>query len=214
MFKKAINYLCDLFQRSYQDAAQPYVPHPPGQESEILSNKPTSGYQEVSDDLEIVGGTSISFGTEESIVIDDDGNAVNRRRTMSHVLGSGLLVTSLRPTIENGVHLPGVHGECHYCKQEALFLLQRGLIPIEEAERRSLCDTDSAAKCEGCRRLDLCVNHCLPFGPEGNQKNYCPDCTKVAEQKEALNTSLHFILYPILDHKRLPPGELGEDDHV
>jgi hypothetical protein len=208
MLKRISNFLKDLLRRSPRNADQPYIPRPPEQNPNCLTGQNNIFYQETNLDIETIAGTPLSFGINEKVVVDENGNAARIRQEQAHILGSGRLVSSLNPTIEQGMLRAGVGGVCYVCKQEAGALLESGLITIEEAHGRALFDTDSAAQCDGCGRRDLCVRHCRPFQrSDGAQLSLCPDCTKVARREKWIATSLNILLSPFIDEKKLPPPE-------
>ena len=214
MFKKISNFLKDLLQRSARNADRPYIPQPPDQKLGGLPGGNKTFYKETNIETERVAGSFLDFGTTEEVNIDENGNATRIRQKQGHILGSGKLVTGLNPEVKDGIQLPGVRGACYRCMPEAAELLQAGLISIEEAQRRALFDTDSAAQCDICGRRDLCIRHCRPFDKaDGTQLNLCPDCTKKAEREKWFQTALGILLSPFADQKQLPPARKGEDSN-
>lgn len=211
IFKKINNFFEDFIQQSPRNADQPYIPQPPEVGVNSDPNKNINFYQETDTDIENIAGTSINFGPTEKLVVDEKGNASRISQKQGHILGSGILVTNLNPIIKDGIDLPGVGGACSFCKQEAFLLLQANLISIEEAERRSLFDTNSAAQCGACGRRDLCIRHCRPFEKaDGIQVSLCPDCAKAAQREKWVATALNLLLSPVVDEKRLLPGNTEE----
>ena len=205
---KAIGFLKDLFYRSSFKAGQPYIPRPSDQEQDKLPGEDNIFYKETRINAENLG--PISFGSATELIVDNNGNTTQIRQRQGHILGRGRLVTSLNPTIENGMVLPGVGGGCYACKKEAALLLEAGQISIEEAYRHALFDTGSAAQCDGCGRRDLCIHHCRPFQKaDGTQLSLCPDCTRAAQREKWTAISLSILLSPFIDKKKLPPGTNG-----
>jgi len=206
--KKMLGFLKDLSNRSSFRADRPYMPRPPEQQQDRLPGEENIFYKETTIDTENVG--PISFGSATELIVDNNGNTTQIRQRQGHILGRGRLVTSLNPTTENGMVLPGVEGACYVCKKEIAPLLETGKISIEEAYRYVLFDTGSAAQCEGCGRRDCCIHHCRPFQKaDGTQLSLCPDCTKVAQREKWTAISLSILLSPFIDEKRLPPGSNG-----
>jgi len=212
MIKKVKNLLNDLFHLSPFNADKPYVVKPPEQDTATPPNNDEKFFQETSIDVQTIEGTPISFGTEEKKVVDESGNATSIIRTQGHILGTGILVTNLHPTAENGISLPGVGGVCSICKKEAAVLLEANLIDIDEAHRRSLFDTNSRGHCDECGRQDLCIRHCRPFQKDDEtQVNLCPDCSKAAQHKKWTSTALNILCLPFIDTKSLPPESKEEN---
>jgi len=211
MFQRINNFFKDFIQRSPRNADQPYIPRPLEVDVNNEPNKNINFYEEISTDIENIAGTSINFGTAEKLIVDDKGNSNHINQRQGHILGSGILVTNINPTIRDGIQLSGVGGACNYCKQEAVILLQQNFISIKEAERKSLFDTNSAAQCGACGRRDLCVRHCRPFEKaDGTQVSLCPECTKAAQREKWTSTALTILLSPIIDEKKLLPRNTEE----
>jgi len=197
-------FLEDLLKCSAVNAGQPYVPQLPEQDPDGSAGAGLKFYQEIDIHLENIAGTSLAFGTVEKHIIDGDGNVTKIHQKQGHILGSGILVTNLNPTVKDGIHLPGVAGVCHFCKQECMKLLEADAISLEEAQRRALFDTDSAARCEECGRRDLCIRHCRPFEKaDGTKLSLCPDCRKAAQREKWVAVALNALLSPIIDEKLL-----------
>jgi len=207
MFTKIRNFLRDLFDSSPFQADQPYSPAPP-HEQDIENNLPTGNYSEKNLEIEIVSGTNIAFGKTDEIAIDENNNVQHINKKQAHILGTGRLITRLEPSVKDGIPLPGVGGICGNCQNEALVMLQMGLISIQEAERRSLFDTDSGAQCQACGRKDLCIRHCRPFADiNGQAINLCPECAQAAKREKLFKTSVAILISPIVDRKQLPPSQ-------
>jgi hypothetical protein len=213
MVKKIAGFLKDLLARSPLTADRPYISQPPEQKQDGLpAGEEKSFYEETSIETGKVAGISLEFGSAEQIMVDEDGNSTRIRQAKGHILGSGRLVSSLHPTNEDGNHRPGVGGVCYACNFEAAQLLQVGLIDIQEAQRRSLFDTDSAAQCDACGRRDLCIRHCRPFDKtDGTRMSLCPGCTQKAERERNFQLALGILLSPFADQKQLPSARIGEE---
>ena len=208
MLKKISNYLKDLLSRSPLAAGTPHVPHPPEkQDPHSLQESGDPFYQETSADLETIAGTEISFGTAETTTVDQNGNATHKRRRIGHVLGDGLLVTSLQPRVEDGLQRPGVGRLCRFCLVEAIPEFEAGLISREELQLRSLVSTDSSAQCEKCNRKDVCERHCQSLERlDGSKPHLCPNCAEAAIREDQDRKSIYTLLAPWLKQKQLPPS--------
>jgi hypothetical protein len=212
MFAKISHFFKDLLSRSPLSAGTPHLPHPPEPELGTPLPDATRFYEETSSDLDMIAGTNISFGTAETTIVDQNGNATHHRRRVSHILGDGRLVTSIEPRIEDGQARPGVDGKCSLCLQKAIQDYEAGLISPEEVQRRSLFSTGSAAECQGCGRKDVCTTHCRPLKRfDGTQSRLCPDCTKAALREDSDLESSYILFGPFMDRKKLPPSNGQED---
>jgi len=215
--KKTIDFFKDLFAGSPFEADKPYIPQPPdpAEQSPDNSREHELFYGENSLNIETIEGTPITFGKEEIIIVDNQGNSKTIRKKKGHILGSSLLVTSLSPTVKDGITLPGVGGICFFCKQEAALLLEANLISLEEAHRLSLFDTSSGSQCQACGRR-LCCKHCRPFeDSNGVVVNLCPECTEAARHQKHFKKAVNLLLSPFMEEvKKLPPTETkGENSN-
>ncbi len=209
MFKTIKNFFKDIIDRSAWNADQPYRSRSPEEMSSNANIDDNGFYKEFESDIQNIAGTSINFGHISSVNIDENGNAISNRQSQGHILGSGILVSNLNPTIKDDIQLPGVGGVCHYCKQQSFLLLQENLISLEDAQRMSLFDSNSGSQCDGCGRKDLCTKHSRPYSnSDGQIISLCPDCTIAAEKSRQMSMVLNILLSPIIKtEKLLPPGE-------
>ena len=162
---------------------------------------------------DLIAGTPIDFGTSKEKRVDNNGSTFFIQRNQGHIVGSGIFVANLTPTSKDGLRYPGIGGACSFCKEEAVALFQANLIDTEEAYRRSLFDTDSAAQCAICGRRDLCIRHCRPFEiDEGSVAPLCPECTKTAQREKRFKKIITFLASPLTEQKKLPPPK-QEGDH-
>ena len=215
--RETIDFLKDLFIGSPLEADKPYIPQPPEQAEQSPDNSRENElfYSENSLDIEAIEETPITFGKEEGVIVDSQGNSKTIRKKKGHILGSSLLVTSLNPTVKDGITLPGVGGKCKNCLQEAALLLEANLISLEEAHRLSLFDTSSGSQCQACGRR-LCCKHCRPFeDSNGVVVNLCPECTEAAQRQKHFKKAVNLLLSPFMEEvKKLPPTETkGENSN-
>jgi bacterioferritin-associated ferredoxin len=215
--KKTIDFFRDLFTGSPFEADKSHIPQPPDQveQSPDNSNEDEIFYSESSLDIETIEGTPITFGKEEVVIVDSQGNSKTIRKKLGHIMGSDLLVTSLNPTVKDGITSPGVGGKCKNCLQEAALLLEANLISLEEAHRLSLFDTSSGSQCQACGRR-LCCKHCRPFEDSGGAvANLCPECTEAAQHQKRFKKAVNLLLSPFTDEvKKLPPADTkGENSN-
>lgn len=221
MFKTIINYFKNWRTRTPLEASQPYIPAPPDQQNPPSVHLPpdqqdrSSGrdllYQEIVSDEHRIEGTSITFGENSSVTLDNQQNAAEFHRKSSYILGSGRLVSHMEPSFVGDKLMPGVGGRCYFCWLEALAALQAGQLSPAEAERRSLFDTESAGHCDQCGRRDLCSRHSRPVpGPDGKPFYLCPVCAEATQRGQWMEKSLHLLLLPFI--KEEPPSQEKKED--
>lgn len=222
MFKKMIkNCFKNWRTRTPLEASQPYIPAPPDQQNsppvpsspdnQVLPSNQDLLYQEIVSDEHRIEGTSISFGENSSVTVDNQQNAAEFHRKSSYILGSGRLVSHMEPTFIGDKLMPGVGGMCYFCRLEALAAYEEGLISVQEAERRSLFDSESAGQCDQCGRRDLCSRHSRPYpGPDGKPFHLCPVCVEAAQRGQWMQKPLQLLLLPFIKEE-VPPQEKKEE---
>ena len=170
MTKKYDNFFDDILNAGDANCSEPYQSKPPAEDTTDQSS--CSSYNEVNKEFESIGGISLEFGDNEIIKFDKSSTSAHVYNSQGHILGDGILVTSIKPTNQDGIQRPGVLGACTPCKIEAAEMLRKGMIDIQEAERISLFSTQSGAQCQGCGRKDVCIRHCRPVEVDGNIVNF------------------------------------------
>ena len=210
MTRKDENFFSDILNTGNANCGEPYQSKPPAE----TTGGQSSGnvYRDLNKDFESIGGASLEFGISEIIKIhNDDAAHINNRQ--GHILGDGLLVTSLNPTNKDGIQLVGVGGACAFCKIEADEMLRNGMIDIQEAERRSLFSTASGSQCQGCGRKDVCIRHCKPVDVDGEIINLCPACLKQLDDGKWVSTALNILSSLFKEEEQQPrqllPGQQG-----
>ena len=185
-----------LLSHKVHPAHLPCIPAPPNQKS---AHNTDASYAETEADIHSIAGTSIAFGTQKTVQVDENNQAHHLLRTHSHILGSGKLVTNVEPRTVDGQTLPGVAGACRFCQAEAAQALEANLISIQEAQIKSLYDTSSAARCEICG-INTCSRHCRPFPmPDGKTHMVCTDCQQEIQKQLRRQKIVGFLLSPFLE---------------
>ncbi|MEN6384779.1 MAG: hypothetical protein ABFD79_06240 [Phycisphaerales bacterium] len=205
MNKAPNSFFDDFLNAGNSNCGEPYQPKPPAENKGAPSAD--DFYSELNKEIESIGGISLEFGNHEIKKIDANNHTIHVKVNRSHILGDGLLVSGVKPTDK----LPGIAGVCIFCKQESADMYQKGLIDLQEAERRSLFSTLSGSQCQGCLRRDVCVRHCCPVDVEGEILNLCPLCVKAIEDNKLISMAKNvlFALFQeeeIKKPKQLPPG--------
>ena len=177
----------------------PYIPAPSNQSARNTTLGTDASYAETETDIHSIAGTSIAFGTQKTVQVDENDQAHHLLQTQSHILGSGKLVTNIEPRKVDGQTLPGVAGVCRYCQAEAAQAVEANLISIQEAQIKSLYDTSSAARCEICG-INTCSRHCRPFPiPDGQAQMVCMDCQQEIQKQLRRQRVIGFLLSPFLE---------------
>ncbi len=221
MFKTIKNYFKNWFRHTPLEASQPYIPAPPDQQnpasvhpspdSQDRSSARDLLYQEMVSNEHRIGGSSIIFGENSSVIVDNQQNATEFHRKYSYILGSGRLVSHMEPSFIGDKLMPGVGGMCFFCRLEALAALQDGLLSPQEAELKSLFDSESAGQCDQCGRRDLCSRHSRPVpGPDGKPFHLCPVCVEAAQRGQWMQKPLQLLLLPFIKEE-VPPQEKKEE---
>ncbi len=183
----------------------PYIPTPSNQSAHNTTPGTDASYTETETDIHSIAGTSIAFGTQKSVQVDENDQARHLLQTQSHILGSGKLVTNIEPREVAGQALPGVAGVCRYCQAEAAQAFEANLISIQEAQIKSLYDTSSTARCEVCG-INTCSRHCRPFPmPDGQVQIVCMECQQEIQKQLRRQRVIGFLLSPFLESEN--PGE-------
>ena len=145
-----------MVKRSVKNAAHP---NPPATPATVNVDDKFGGQQtpiEFAEERDLIIGTDISLGHQDSVGYGPDGSLVRRHRNMSILCGCGHIVSQLQPVQEEGkAPLPGVMGECFYCRLELNEWVQKGLISPFEAQRQSLI-------CSNCAKITLSGKLCCP----------------------------------------------------
>jgi hypothetical protein len=120
MLQKISNFFKDLLDASPRNAHVPPTSTPP---SALPTENPErlehdQSYQEATAEIESIAGTSINFGTSDEMVTDAAGNVRYVKRKVAQIVGTGILVMHLEPTVKDGIALPGVGGRCSKCIEE------------------------------------------------------------------------------------------------
>ena len=211
MTKKYDNFYDDILNAGNANCSEPYQSKPPAENTGDQSSGDV--YRDLNKDFESIGGISLEFGNNELIKIqNNDATHINNRQ--GHILGDGLLVTSLKPINKDGIHLVGVGGACAFCKIEAGKRLQNRMIDMQEAERQSLFSTASGSQCQGCGRKDVCIRHCQG-NIDGKAVKLCPACLKQLDDGKWESASLN-ILFTLFKEdeqpRQLPPPGRQEEN--
>lgn len=184
----------------------PDIPRPP--DTTPLCELDTNGtYHESKMTTQHIAGFPITFGKDEIVQVDERGNAGEFSRTVSHILGSGKLVSGIEPKQVAGQIMPGVAGVCPHCQTEAIKAFQANLISHEEAQSRSLYDTSSAAQCEICGCY-TCCRHCRPIPmPDGAVHQICVNCQKKIKRQLLKQGLINLLLSPFTETEILDDDE-------
>ena len=108
-----------LLSRKTPTAHLPYIPTPSNQSAHNTTFATDASYMETETDIHSIAGTSITFGTQTTVQVDDNDQARHLLQTQSQILVSGKLVTNIEPKEVAGQVLPSVAGVCRYRNQSS-----------------------------------------------------------------------------------------------
>lgn len=97
-----------LLSRKTPPVHLPYIPTPSNQNAHNTTFGTDASYTET--DIHSIAGTSIAFGTQTTVQVDENDQARHLLQTQSQILGSGKLVTNIESKEVAGQVLPGVAG--------------------------------------------------------------------------------------------------------
>jgi hypothetical protein len=194
-----INFFKRLLGTKAHPAHLPYIPTPPSHRPDASppnqlpynpGNTETS-YTETEVNIHTIAGTNIGFGTQKVVQVDDRGQAKDFSQTQSHIVGSGKVVSKIED----------IAGVCRYCQAEAAQAFEVNLISLEEAQIKSLYDTQSASRCDICG-TNTCCRHCRPIQmPDGLTQLLCIDCQKQIKGQLLKKRIAGFLLAPFMENE-------------
>jgi hypothetical protein len=162
---------------------QPYIPQP-GQTMPNLACD-LDGDSETEVDIQHLHGTSIAFGTQKTIRIDDLGRAKELTRKPSYIIGTGRRISNIED----------VGGVCRFCQEQAAQSLQEGKLTLEQAQLQSLFDTRSGFQCDICG-IYTCSVHCRPIQTPQGPIDVCAACREEIKRQEKRKKIIGFLLSP------------------
>jgi len=192
-----IDFFKRLLGTKAHPAHLPYLPTPPSHQPDASSSpnqfpnntSTDTSYTEAEADMHSIAGTNIGFGKRTLIQVDSRGQAKAFGQTLSHIVGSGKVVSKIED----------IAGVCRYCQAEAAQAFEANLISLEEAQIRSLYDTQSASRCDICG-TNTCCCHCRPIQmPDGLTQLLCVDCQKQFKGQLLKQKIVGFLLSPFVE---------------
>lgn len=181
-----------ILSKKLHPANKPHVPQPPS------SNKPAnycnaifdpdSNYEESEEEVQKIHGTSIEFGNQKTIQVDSSGHPRAVTQNKSYIIGSGKLVQNINE----------IGGVCNYCQLLAMHAYEKGEISLEQAQLRSLFDTQSARQCELCG-AQACSLHCRPTETPDGILMICAGCNEQIMRKQKRKSIISFLMSPLLE---------------
>ena len=192
-----------LLGRETPPAHLPYIATPPANQPHQQHNNTNTdiSYTETETDIHRIAGTSIAFGNQKIVQVDENNQARHLSQTQSHIVGSGKLVSSIEPKEVAGQILPGITGICRYCQAETTQAYEANLISVQEAQIKSLYDTSSASQCDICG-TNTCCRHCRPIQmPDGSTQALCVDCQKQLKWQIFKHKMSSFLLSPFMENE-------------
>lgn len=172
-----------LLRRTYPPN-QPYVPQP-GQSISNPAFDFDGNFSETEADIQDLHGTSIAFGTQKTIQIDDLGRAKGLTRKPSYIIGTGRRISNIED----------VGGVCRFCQAQAAQSFQEGKLTLEQAQLQSLFDIRSGMQCDICGTY-TCSVHCRPMQTSQGVIDVCAACREEIKRQEKRKKIIGLLLSP------------------
>jgi len=165
---------------------------------------------EVAVEQDLIMGTNLSLGQQDSVAEGPNGELIRSHRNMSILCGCGHIVSQLQPTQEQGkAPVRGIAGKCFYCDIEFNELMSKGLIAPFDAERQSLA-------CSDCAKITVsgklcCPKHYIAIIDEGGKTIYLdPEEQEQRVEQQARQETIQMIFKPFI---ALLSEQKPEDTH-
>jgi len=176
--------------RKTPPSTQPYIPTP-GQNTNNSVFDGNGDYSETEVDTQQIQGLSITFGTQHTIQIDDNGHARELSQKPSYIIGSGKRVSSIEE----------IGGVCPFCQLQATQAYQQGLISVQEAHLKSLFDIESRQQCGICG-TNTCSVHSRPIQTPEGVVLICVACRKELNRQQIRQRIVSFLLSPFVETQK------------
>lgn len=173
-----------LFSRQTHAPDQPYIPQP----GQPVNNPAFDFDGDISDtetDIQHLHGTSIAFGSQRSLRVDDFGHTKELTRKPSYILGTGRRVSKIED----------IGGICRFCQAQAAQAFQEGKLTLEQAQLQSLFDIHSGYQCDICGTCN-CAVHCRPMQTPAGLIDVCVACREEIKRQEKRKKIIGLLLSP------------------
>lgn len=165
---------------------------------------------EVAVEQDLIMGTNLSLGCQDSIAKGPNEELIRSHRNMSILCGCGHIVSQLHPTQEQGkAPVRGIGGKCFYCDMVYSELLLKGLVTQSEAERQSLV-------CSDCAKITVSGKLCCPkhyiatIDESGNTIYLGPEEQEQLEGQQSRQEIIQMVFKPFI---ALVSEQKPEDTH-
>jgi hypothetical protein len=163
---------------------QPYIPGP----DQNISNPAFDFDDNISQtetDIQNLHGTSIAFGTQKTIQIEDSGRTKGLLRKPSYIIGTNRRVSNIED----------IGGICRFCQAQAVQAFNEGKMTLEQAQLQSLFDVHSGMQCDICGSC-TCSVHCRPMQTQQGPIDVCAACRQEINRQEKRRRIVGFLLSP------------------
>jgi predicted kinase len=178
-----------LFLRRTHPPDKPYVTQP-DQNNSNTAFEFDGDFSETETDVQHLHGTSIAFGTQKTIQIDDLGRAKGLTRKPSYIIGTGRRISNIED----------IGGICRFCQTQAAQAFQEGKLTVEEAQLQSLFDLRSGFQCDICG-IYTCSIHCRPIQTPQGLIDVCAACREEIKRQERRKKIIGLLLSPFTSAK-------------
>jgi hypothetical protein len=147
-------------------------------------------YSEVQADISSLYGTSLNFGSQTTIEIDQYDRVKVITTKPSYILGSGRRISNIEE----------VAGICKYCSAVARKGFEEGLLTAEQAQLQSLFDIHSARRCSECGSF-VCSVHCRSIETQNGRAYICEGCIEQIRRHEKNRLIKRLLLSPFTESR-------------
>lgn len=178
-----------LFLRRVHQPDKPYIPQPDKDQGDFISGLGADiEYSDMEADISQLFGTSVIFGRQEIVQVDENGKTKDISKAQSYRIGSNKIVSKLED----------IDGICPECEGAAVAAYKAGQISLQQAQLNSMYDRSSAAKCNLCNK-NMCDAHCRPVRIDETVHHICDICLKQIEAKRRIRKFINFLLAPFIE---------------
>ncbi len=177
-----------LFSRKVYPPSMPYNPQPGQGSANRQFGGSSSFYSESQTDIKPLDGTSLKFGTQVTVEVDQAGRSNAVTCNPSYISGSGRRISKIEE----------VGGICLFCKELADKAFNEGKLTAEQAQLQSLFDVNSAKQCDICG-INTCSIHTRPTQTPQGPVNICIACRNVINRQERRKRIIGVLLSPFID---------------
>lgn len=232
-----IKYVKDLFRRSPRAADTPDVPQPLSNQT---GNIPTQSAQPVDqeNEYEFIQDMNVGVHRQRRGFIIDGTEFASYQAKPRLVAGCGCVVGQIGETADKENNMKDkteerqsskeaafelvkeqeipkrvIGGVCKYCREEALTLVKKHELRLDEVDLYSTYCNFCQRTCSSCNR-NTCKRHNLSFeNPDGSISMLCPECQVTGSRQKLTHKFFGGIASFLLEHETTPPEKKPRPDN-